>query len=213
MAFYQKLILPKMTHLVCGASALRRQREKLIPRAYGNVLEIGSGSGLNLPYYDRGKVTRIWGLDPSSEMLAMAGQKAAEIRIAVEFLTAPCEHIPLEDNCVDTIVTTYTLCSIGDPLQAFREMKRVLRPDGRLLFCEHGLPRDPGLRLLQQFLDPIWKRAAGGCRLNRDIPSLINRGGFQIMELRTGYISSFRLASFNYLGMALALGLESRPLV
>jgi len=202
MSFYRKHVLPRLTHLVCGAMPVRRQRERLIPRAKGHVLEIGIGSGLNLPYYDQGKVLGIWGLDPSREMTRMAERPAVKFPFPLEFMTAPAEDIPLEDNSVDTIVMTYTMCSIPDPRKAFKQMVRVLKPGGRLLFCEHGASPDPGVRIWQERLAPFWKRMAGGCNLNRDIPALINQGGLQVKELESGYIAPMRLLSFTYWGMA-----------
>lgn len=202
MSFYKEHVLPKLTHLVCNAMPVRRQREKLIPRAKGNVLEIGIGSGLNLPFYDQGKVLGLMGLDPSRKMTRMAERLAVKISFPVDFMTAPAEDIPLGDNSVDTIDMTYTLCSISDPVNAFKQIGRVLKPGGRLLFCEHGTSPDPVVRIWQERFSPFWKKMTGGCNLDRNIPELINQGGIQIKELESGYIAPMRLLSFTYAGMA-----------
>ncbi len=203
MSFYRKHVLPRLTHLVCNAMPVRRQREKLIPRAQGHVLEIGIGSGLNLPYYDPNNVLGLWALDPSREMTRMAKKLAVNAPFPIHFLVAPAEAIPLEDNSVDTIVTTYTMCSIPDLPKAFTQMVRVLRPKGQLLFCEHGVSPEPGVRIWQERLAPFWKRMAGGCNLNRDIPELIDQGGLQVKELKSGHIAPMRLLSFTYWGVAM----------
>ena len=202
MGLYSKHILPKLTHLACDTNPSRRQREKVIPLAEGRVLEIGIGSGLNLAHYDPERVTKIWGLDPSLEMLRMAEQKAAEVPIDVDFLAYPAEEIPLDSDSVDTVTTTYTLCSVPETSMALRELARVLKPDGRLIFCEHGLAPDASVRKWQNRLDPIWGRLSGGCHLNRAIPELIEKGGFRIRQVETMYLPGWRPGSFNYWGVA-----------
>ena len=179
-----------------------REREALVPLAWGRVLEIGIGSGLNLPYYDAGKVTRLWGLEPSPEMTRMAEKAARSVSFDVEFIGLPGEEIPLEDDSVDTVLMTYTLCTIPDTEPALRQMARVLKPGGELIFCEHGAAPDPGVRRWQDRINPIWKRLGGGCHLNRAIPNLIKQGGFRINEIHTDYLPGWRPASFNYRGRA-----------
>jgi ubiquinone/menaquinone biosynthesis C-methylase UbiE len=202
MGLYSKHILPKAVHFVCGRKPNTRQREKVVPRARGRVLEIGIGSGLNLPFYDAAKVTRVWGLDPAPEMTCMAEQAARSLPFEVEFIVQPGDEIPLEDNSVDTVLVTYTLCTIPDTTAALRQMSRVLRADGELIFCEHGAAPDAGVRRWQDRLNPLWQRLAGGCNLNRPIPALIEAGGFRIRSLETMYIPGWRPASFNYWGVA-----------
>ena len=202
MGLYGKYILPRVVHIACGSKPQMRQREKVVPRAHGRVLEIGIGSGLNLPYYDTANVTKVWGLDPSPEATRMARRAAAALPIDVEFIDLPSERIPLEDHSVDSIVMTYTLCTIPDTTPALHEMRRVLQPGGELIFCEHGAAPDPGVRRWQDRLNPLWKRLGGGCNLNRPIPSLIEAGGFRIESLDTMYIPGWRPASFNYWGTA-----------
>ncbi|MFQ5899356.1 MAG: class I SAM-dependent methyltransferase [Candidatus Methylomirabilia bacterium] len=179
-----------------------RQRQKVVPLARGRVLEIGIGSGLNLPYYDASKVTRLWGLDPSPEMTRMAEKEARSVRFNVEFIGLPSEEIPLEENSVDSVLITYTLCTIPDTQPALRQMARVLKPGGELIFCEHGAAPDPSVRRWQDRINPIWKRLGGGCHLNRAIPNLIEEGGLRIKRMETMYIPGWRPASFNYWGTA-----------
>lgn len=202
MGLYSKYILPKVIHLSCGLKPNMRQREKVVPHARGRVLEVGIGSGLNLPYYDAAKVTKVWGLDPAPEMTHMARQAAASLPFEVEFIGLPGDEIPLESGSVDTVVVTYTLCTIADTAAALRQMGRVLRPGGELIFCEHGAAPDASVRRWQDRLNPVWKRLGGGCNLNRPIPALIEAGGFRISRLDTMYIPGWRPASFNYWGTA-----------
>lgn len=202
MGWYERFLLPKIVHWTCASKPIRRQREKVIPLARGRVLEIGIGSGLNLPFYDAGRVTRLWGLDPSPEMRAMAAKAARQAPFAVDLIDLPGEEIPLEDGSVDTVVVTYTLCTIDEPEPALRQMARVLRPGGELVFCEHGAAPDPAVRRWQERVHPLWRRLGGGCNINRPIPKLIERGGFRIQEMDTMYIPGWRPASFNYWGRA-----------
>ena len=202
MGLYRRYILPRVVHFTCGLKPNMRQREKVVPRARGRVLEIGIGSGLNLPYYDSAKVSKLWGLDPSPEMIRMAKRTAGSLPFEVEFIGLPGDEIPLEDNSVDTVVVTYTLCTIPDTTPVLRQISRVLRPGGELIFCEHGAAPDAGVRRWQDRLNPIWKRLGGGCNLNRPIPALIEAGGFRIKSLDTMYIPGWRPANFNYWGMA-----------
>jgi ubiquinone/menaquinone biosynthesis C-methylase UbiE len=202
MGLYSRFILPKAIHFTCGLKPSMRQREKVVPRARGRVLEVGIGSGLNLAFYDPDKVTKVWGLEPAPEMTRMARQAADSLPFAVEFIGLPGEEIPLEDSSVDTVVMTYTLCTIPDTAAVLDQIGRVLRPRGELLFCEHGAAPDITVRRWQDRLNPIWKQLAGGCNLNRPIPALIEEGGFRIKDLETMYIPGWRPGSFNYWGSA-----------
>lgn len=202
MGLYSRYILPRVVHFTCGLKSNMRQREKVVPRAQGRVLEIGIGSGLNLPFYDSTKVSKVWGLDPAPEMTRMAERSARRLPFEVEFIGLPGDEIPLDDDSIDTVLVTYTLCTIPDTAPALRQMSRVLRPDGELIFCEHGAAPDAGVRRWQDRLNPIWKRLGGGCNLNRSIPALIEAGGFRIKSLDTMYIPGWRPASFNYWGTA-----------
>jgi len=200
MGFYQDQILPKVTDWVCRQSAARKQREKIVPQAKGRVLEIGFGSGLNLEFYRADQVSRLWGLEPSQGMLKLAEERKEAAPFEVELLQSGAEAIPLEDHSVDTVLSTFTLCTVPDLEAAFAEMRRVLKPGGQLLFCEHGLAPDPSVRRWQNSIQPVWKICAGGCHLNRDIPELIQKGGFQIQALDSMYIPGWKPASFQCWG-------------
>ena len=178
------------------------QRRIVVPKAEGVVLEIGIGSGLNLPYYDTSRVTKVLGLDPSPDMTKMAAEAAASVPFDVDFIGLPGEEIPLENGSVDTVLMTYTLCSIPDTKTALRQMVRVLKPGGSLIFCEHGTAPDPGIRRWQNRLNSTWSYLSGGCQLNRDIPGLLEQGGFNITDMKADYIPGWRPASFNYWGAA-----------
>lgn len=202
MKLYNRHILPKLVHFACSQGPVMRQREKVVPLACGRVLEVGLGTGLNLPFYNASKVNKVWGLDPSSEMLDRAKEIAGSVSFEVELIGLPGEEIPLESNSVDTVVVTYTLCTIIDVDRAIKEMARVLKPTGEFIFCEHGAAPDVSVRRLQNCINPVWKRVGGGCHLNRAIPEIIERGGFRIKELKAMYIPGWRPASFNYWGTA-----------
>lgn len=202
MGFYSRHILPKVIHYTCGMKPAAYQRKLVVPRARGKVLEIGVGTGLNFPFYDPGKVTEVIGLDPSPEMRRMAEEASGDLPFAVEFIGLPGEEIPLESRSVDTVLVTYTLCSIPDAQAALRQMRRVLKPEGRLVFCEHGLAPDRSVRRWQGRMNPIWSRFGGGCRLDRDVPAMLRAGGFEPEDLESGYIPGWKPASFNYWGTA-----------
>jgi len=203
MGFYDKHILPRFINCACSAGPIMKQREKVVPLATGTVLEIGIGTGLNLPYYDASRVQRVIGLDPSEASWALAGERAARLDFAVEFIALPGEEIPLADASVDTVLVTFALCTIPDPVTALLGMARVLRPGGSLLFCEHGAAPDANVRKWQDRINPLWRRIAGGCNLNRGIPRLLERGGFSITDLHTCYLPSTpKFAGYNYWGSA-----------
>lgn len=202
MTIYEKFFLPRLINFACGLKPMMKQREKVVPLAHGRVLEIGIGSGLNLPFYTAGKVERLWGLDPSRDAWALAGDKREQFDFDVEFIEASAEDIPLDRACVDTVVMTYTACTIPDAIAALREARRVLKPGGNFLFCEHGLAPDENVQRWQNRLNPLWKRIGGGCNLNRPIPELIEQAGFRIRNLETMYIPGWKPASFNYWGVA-----------
>lgn len=202
MSLYSRFVLPRLVEFACRAKPTMRQREKVIPLAQGRVLEIGFGSGLNLPFYRPERVTRLWGLDPSRAMLERAARAVRSAPIEVELLELPGDEIPLERGSVDTVVTTYTLCTVPETEPVLGELIRVLRPRGQLVFCEHGRAPDASVRRWQDRLNPIWERVGGGCQLNRPIPRLIEQGGFRIRDMEASYIPGWRPASFNYWGVA-----------
>ena len=203
MSFYDRHVLPKVLDWGCGTKPVRRQRQKVVPLAAGRVLEIGIGSGLNLPYYDPEKVERLIGLDPAEEMLAYARRRSETLPFAVEYLVLDGENIPLQGRSVDTVLVTYTLCTIPDAIAALEGMRRVLKPGGRLIFCEHGKAPDEAVLRWQRRLNPIWNRIGGGCNLDRDIPAMIEAAGFRIDTLESMYLPGApRFAGFNYWGSA-----------
>jgi ubiquinone/menaquinone biosynthesis C-methylase UbiE len=203
MSFYEDHILPHLISFSCGASPVRRQRELVIPAAEGRVLEVGMGAGPNLPFYDSTKVTQIFGLEPSAGMRRKAARAIAASPVDVELIDLPGEEIPLDDNSVDTVVLTYTLCTIPGAIKALEGMRRVLKPGGKLLFSEHGAAPDAGVAKWQRRIEPVWKPLGGGCHLTRDIPDLIRQGGFEIETLESGYLEkSPKWAGFNYWGSA-----------
>ncbi len=201
MAVYRDVIFPHLCDRVMRNKLFRPYRERVIGRAEGRVLEIGAGSGINLPFYQAG-VTDVVALEPERHLMAMAERKANAAHRPVTFLQASAEAIPLDDRSVDTVVTTWTLCSIPDADRALREMRRVLKPTGRLLFVEHGLAPEAGVRKWQNRLTPMWKKIGGGCHLNRSITALIEGGGFKLNQLDTGYVPGPRFAGFLYEGTA-----------
>ena len=201
-SWYERLFLSRLIDIACGLELIAEQRRRIVPQASGRVLELGFGSGLNLPFYDPSRVEQLWGLEPSRAMLKLAEARAAQAPFPVTFLEAPAEAIPLNSASIDTAVTTYTLCTVSDPLKALREVARVLKPGGRLLFAEHGRAPDAGVFKWQARLTPVWKRLAGGCHLDRDIPDLLRKGGFEPVQLHCGYIQGPRLVSFNFVGAA-----------
>ena len=186
MGFYDRYVLPPLLHLVMRNPDMTRQRQRLVPEAKGRVLEVGIGSGLNLPFYGPG-VERLWGVDPSVELQRYARERAQGLPFPVELLAHPAEAIPLESHSVDTVVMTWTLCSIPDEIRALEEIRRVLKPGGRLLFVEHGRAPEPRVERLQERLNPVWQRLSGGCHLNLKVDGLLKAGGFRVEQLENFY--------------------------
>ena len=202
MGLYNKYILPKVIDWTCKQSPNMKQREKVIPLASGNVLEIGIGSGLNLPFYDKMKVKHLTAIDPSVDIWNKNIIDTQGFPFEFEFIHTSADNIQTDNNSFDAVVITYTLCSIPDTDKAFDEIKRVLKTNGKLIFCEHGKAPDRAIERWQNFINPVWKRLGGGCNLNRDIPSIINNNGLKINKLETMYIPGWKPASFNYWGTA-----------
>lgn len=202
MSFYAERVLPHLIDFACSTRPQHKQREKVVHLAEGDVLEIGFGSGLNLPFYDAAKVRKIFGLEPSEGMRRKAQLAVESSDIEVEFIDLPGEEIPLENHSVDTVLMTYTLCTIPDPVKALEGMRRVLKPGGRLIFCEHGRAPDEDVRRWQSRLNPPWRRVAGGCNMNRDIPELLGEGGFEITMDERMYIPGPRILNYNFWGTA-----------
>ncbi|WP_428312650.1 class I SAM-dependent methyltransferase [Hydrocarboniphaga sp.] len=206
MNLYDRFVLPHLIDCVCGIGPVMEQRAALIPRARGKVLEIGAGSGLNFRYYDASRVDSIHALDPSEGMNTLARKRAAGIGIPVQTLALGAETIQADDASFDTVVSTFTLCTIPDAVSALKEMRRVLRPGGELLFCEHGSAPDASVRRWQQRLTPLWKPLAGGCHLNRDVPAMLRDGGFRLADMEQRYLPGPKPMMYVYRGGATAAG-------
>jgi ubiquinone/menaquinone biosynthesis C-methylase UbiE len=201
MSFYQRHILPPLLNFAMRQKPLLPFRERVISHAMGDVLEIGIGSGLNLPHYGAG-VRSVIGIEPSTELLAMAEQQIECALVPVELLQASAEALPIESRSVDTVVTTWTLCTIPDARKALLEARRVLRPGGALLFVEHGRAPEEAVARWQDRIDPLWGRIAGGCHLNRQIDALITEAGFQIDTMRHDRMPGPRTHNYLYEGQA-----------
>ncbi len=202
MGLYAKYILPNLIDLTMRNRETARVRAEWLPRAHGHVLEVGIGSGLNLPFYTR-EVSRIFGVDPSAELQEMARKRSATLSLDVDLFLQSAEcPLPLSDASIDTVVVTWTLCSIPNPLQALAEMKRVLKKDGALLFIEHGRSPEATVVHWQDRLTPLWRRISGGCHLNRKIDDLIDQAGFDIEEMETAYLPGPRPLTYTYKGLA-----------
>jgi len=202
MGLYKKYILPKIIHWTCQQNPTMRQREKVVPLASGKVLEIGIGSGLNLSYYNSDEVQHLTGIDPSAENWNMNTNKVQDLGFDFEFIKAFAEDIPSDNNQYDSAIITYALCSIPEPDLALEEIKRVLKPNGKLIFCEHGLAPDTKIKKQQKFINPMWRWISGGCNLTRDVPILLANAGFKVLEMDTMYLPGWKPGSFNYWGSA-----------
>lgn len=202
MGLYDRHVLPYLIDFACGMGAVMKARSQIVPLAQGRVLEIGIGSGLNLSFYDPQRVAVVVGVDPSADMQRLARDRAAHCQVPVEMIALELGQIQAEDASFDDIVCTFTLCTIPDALAALKEMRRVLKAGGRLLFCEHGLAPDLPVVRWQKRLTPLWKPLAGGCHLDRDIPALIEAGGFHIRQLDSGYLKGPRPMTHVYRGWA-----------
>jgi len=203
LGFYDKYILPKFLNCACGTKPINYQRDKIVPLAKGIVLDIGIGPGLNIPFYNKSNIDRLYGLDPSEELLKIAKPLAKKNELEIEFLQCGAEAIPLPDQSIDTVLITYTMCTIPDIKLSNSEIMRVLKPEGQLLFCEHGLAPDKNIAKWQRRINPIWSKIAGGCNLNRDIPNLITSSGFKISNMEEMYLPSTpKFAGYNYWGVA-----------
>jgi ubiquinone/menaquinone biosynthesis C-methylase UbiE len=200
LGFYEKHIMPKLLNMAMKQPAFTELRSKLVPLAEGRVLEIGIGSGLNLPYYQKG--TQVTGLDPSLELQAYAREVARESGVDVEFIGLSGESIPADDNSFDSIVMTWTLCTIPDPSAALAEIRRVLKPGGKVVFAEHGEAPDQGVAKWQERVNPVWNVIGGGCNLNRRIEDLYVHSGFSFNHIERGYLPGPRIATYNFRGIA-----------
>jgi len=203
MNLWERYVVPPLINLACGARPIARQRMKIVPQAEGDVLELGFGTGLNLAHYDAAKVRKIFALEPSPGMLIRARKAAAESALDVEIIPAKAEDLPLGPASVDTVLVTYSLCTIPDPASALAAARAALKPGGRLLFCEHGLAPDPDVQKTQRRIEPMWKHIAGGCHLCRDISGLVEGAGFRPLGVETMYLPKTpQWAGYNTWGSA-----------
>lgn len=204
-ALWERRVLPTLIEKACRSSVILEERRRWIPRAEGDVLELGVGSGLNLAFYDPSKVRRVVAIDPSAPLLHKARERALAARVPVTIVAAPAERLPFDDGSFDTVVTTYTLCSVGSPGEALREARRVLRPGGRVVFVEHGAAPDPGPHRWQERITPVWRHVSGNCHLDRDVRRELADAGFAVRELDARYGDEGpRWLSFTSAGIAVA---------
>lgn len=203
MSLYEDHILPHLIGFACRQPQIMKARSQVVPAAEGRVLEVGFGSGTNLEFYDPVRVERLFALEPSQGMRRKAARSVEASPLEIEWLDLPGEEIPLEDDSVDTVVLTYTACTIPGVEAALAQMRRVLKPGGRLLFSEHGAAPDPGIARWQRRIEPVWKPIAGGCHLTRKPDQLLAQAGFKIDRMETGYLpKSPKFAAYNYAGSA-----------
>lgn len=202
MGFWANHVLPRLIEKACRSRTILAERRRWIPRAHGDVLELGVGSGLNLPFYDAARVATVTGVDVSRPLLRRAVPRVAQATVPVTLIEASAEQLPFETASFDSVVVTYSLCSMEDPSRAAVEARRVLRPGGDLMFIEHGRAPDRGTRWWQRLLNPFWRRLSGGCRLDRDMPAVLRAAGFEVDELTAGYSGTVRWLSFTFEGSA-----------
>jgi ubiquinone/menaquinone biosynthesis C-methylase UbiE len=203
VGLYARFVVPRLIDLAMRQKMLRERRAVVVPKARGTVLEVGIGSGLNLPYYSA-SVERLYGIDPSSELVAMAQRNARDAGRNVELMCESAERLPFADRTFDSVVMTWTLCSIPDAQRALSEMRRVMKRGGELLFIEHGFSPEAGVAAWQRRLTPLWKRFAGGCHLDRRIDALIRAAGFELVSLQNFYLKGPRPFTYMYEGSARA---------
>lgn len=202
-SWWNDRVLPHLIERVCGSRDVAERRQRLVPRARGRVLEIGVGSGLNLPFYDRAHVTDLVGIDPSQPLLARARERLATAPVPAELVQASAERLPLASASFDSVVVTYSLCSVDDKAAALAEIRRVLSPGGALYFLEHGISPDRSTARWQRWLTPGWRHVSGGCRLDADVLGDFERAGFAIAEHDSGYGQGARWLSYLTTGVAL----------
>ncbi len=204
MGWYGEHVLPHLIQAACSSEGVSEMRERVVPLATGRVLEVGMGSGLNLPFYDRDRVELVWGLEPSAAMRTKAEPVIEESGLDVRVLDEPGEEIPLDDDSVDSVVLTYTLCSIADWHAALAQMRRVLKPGGNIVFSEHGLAPDVAVQRWQRRLNPVWNTFAGGCHLNRPIVEGLESAGFEMVQVDGEYRGIPKAATFTTWGVCTA---------
>jgi len=208
MPLYRDHVYPHLVSVLGDPKPIKEFPQRVVPLAQGKGLEIGVGPGVNFPHYDPARVSKVYALEPNPGMMRLAEEQRRRVELDIEFLGLPGERIPLEDSAVDTVVSTFTLCTIPGVLEAIRGMARVLRSGGKLIFFEHGLSPDPRVQRWQRWSEPIPHFVFEGCHVTRDIPTLIAQGGFQIQDIDAAYLASFP-KSWSYCWWGTA-GLQSR---
>ena len=202
--FYESKVLPKLLTVLCNTKPNHYQRKKVVPLAIGDVVEIGVGPGLNLQYYNLDTVNKVIGIDPSDELNKIAKKNAKKVNLDIEFNLSSAESIDLPTSSVDSVVCTFSLCSIPNPQKALKEIHRILKPGGKYYFCEHGISPDLSTRVFQNVTNVFYPKLSGGCHANRDIPKLISESGLKILEKDTMYLpGSVKFLGFNYWGVAI----------
>jgi SAM-dependent methyltransferase len=203
MSFYRNRVYPHLVSVLANPEPIHKIRQQIIPLAQGTVLEVGVGPGVNFAYYDPAKISKVYALEPNQGMMKKADNQRRRTKLDVEFLSLPGERIPLPDASVDTVVSTFTLCTIPGVVEAIRGISRVLRPEGQFLFFEHGLSPDEKVRRWQECTEPLFQWAFEGCHVTRDIPALIRQGGFRVERMETGYLARFpKSGSYYFWGVA-----------
>lgn len=202
MSLWSEHVLPVLVEKACRSSEILEERRRWVPRAHGNVLELGVGSGLNLAFYDRARVEKVTGIDPSAPLLARARARVADAPVPVELVEGMAERLPFDARSFDSVLVTFSLCSVDDPARVLAEVRRVLRPGGELVFVEHGLAPDARTQRWQRRLTPIWRRIGGGCRLDRDVAGTLRGAGFELGELAADFSDGARWLSFTSRGIA-----------
>jgi ubiquinone/menaquinone biosynthesis C-methylase UbiE len=203
MSFYRNHIYPHIVAALGNPEPIQKIRRRIIPSASGTVLEVGVGPGVNFLYYDAGRVDKIYALEPNPGMMAKAEIQLSQTKLRVEFIDLPGERIPLADGSVDTVISTFTLCTIPGVVDAIRGIGRVLKPGGKFIFFEHGLAPDASVRRWQTRTEPLFRWAFEGCHVTRDIPRLVREGGFDVEVLETGYMAPFpKCGSYCFWGVA-----------
>ena len=192
MGLWERYVVPPLISCACATKPIMKQRAKVVPRAYGNVLEIGCGSGTNFDFYAHSEIETLYALEPSKGMIKRAQKKAADLGWGnrIKFLESGAEAVELDDASIDTVVITFVLCTIPDWEGALKEARRVLKPDGQILFSEHGLAPDEGVAKWQRRIEPVWRPLAGGCHLTRDTGHMLTASGFALEGMETMYLPS-----------------------
>ena len=202
-SWYDMHVLPLLLDFACGLAPIAQQRRRIVPRAQGRILEVGIGTGLNLSFYDKSRVSTLVGVDPAEQLHRLARRRSKRAGLPVDIRSLAAEKLPLESASFDCVVCTYTLCTVSDPLAALSEMRRVLRPGGTLLFAEHGIAPDANVARWQARIEPVWKRIGGGCHLTRDVPHLLREAGFAA-TIESAYITRPKVLAYNFWGEATA---------